>query len=80
VFARLANKAGLRIDGDLAFGQDYARTLALWDRHFVEVHAKVRDMGFDERFCRMWRFYLAYCEAGFNAGTIDVHQFELVHA
>jgi cyclopropane-fatty-acyl-phospholipid synthase len=80
VFARLAGNAGLRVDGDLAFGRDYARTLAEWDRRFVDVHDTVLGMGYDERFCRMWRFYLAYCDAGFTAGSIDVHQFELVHA
>ena len=80
VFARLAGKAGLRVDGDLAFGRDYARTLAEWDRRFIDVHDTVLGMGYDERFCRMWRFYLAYCDAGFTAGSIDVHQFELVHA
>ena len=80
VFARLAHKAGLRMDGDLAFGRDYARTLAEWDRRFVAAHDAIRELGYDERFCRMWRFYLAYCEAGFTSGSIDVHQFELVHA
>jgi cyclopropane-fatty-acyl-phospholipid synthase len=80
VFTKLAREAGLRIDGDLAFGLDYARTLAEWDRRFVAARDQVASMGFDDRFCRMWRFYLAYCDAGFTAGTIDVHQFELVHA
>ncbi|MEY3974613.1 MAG: hypothetical protein RIS59_974 [Pseudomonadota bacterium] len=80
VFTGLAGKAGLRVEGDLAFGLDYARTLAEWDRRFVAAQDRVRAMGYDERFCRMWRFYLAYCEAGFIAGSIDVHQFELVHA
>jgi len=79
VFAALAGKAGLRVDGDLAFGLDYARTLAEWDHRFIAVHDQVTAMGYDERFCRMWRFYLAYCDAGFTAGSIDVHQFELVH-
>ncbi len=79
VFTQLAGKAGLCVDGDLAFGCDYARTLAEWDRRFIAVHDQVSAMGYDVRFCRMWRFYLAYCEAGFTAGSIDVHQFELVH-
>ena len=35
--------------------------------------------GFDDRFRRLWRFYLAYCQAGFNSGCTDVMQFELVH-
>ena len=40
----------------------------------------IRHQGFDERFRRLWRFYLAYCEAGFLAGNIDVVQFEIAHA
>lgn len=80
VFSGLAAAAGLRVQGDFAFGGDYARTLAEWDRRFVSAHDAVLALGYDERFCRMWRFYLAYCEAGFTAGSIDVHQFELVHA
>ena len=38
---------------------------------------EVRQLGFDERFARLWEFYLAYCEGAFNAGSIDVIQFEL---
>ena len=34
-------------------------------------------MGFDERFRRMWKFYLSYCEAGFKTGRIDVAQYAL---
>jgi cyclopropane-fatty-acyl-phospholipid synthase len=37
----------------------------------------VRELGFDERFVRMWRYYLAYCRAGFDAGTVDVMQVRL---
>ena len=38
----------------------------------------MRALGFDERFMRLWRFYLAYCEAGFNSGSTDVAQFTLI--
>lgn len=41
---------------------------------------QIARLGFDERFRRLWRFYLAYCEAGFAAGSTDVVQFELAHA
>ena len=37
----------------------------------------MRELGFDERFMRMWRYYLSYCRAGFSAGTIDVMQVRL---
>jgi len=77
-FVETARAAGLRIGDDFAFGADYARTLALWHRRFVERTDELRDLGYDEVFQRTWRFYLAYCEAGFRAGSTDVRQFELV--
>ena len=67
----------LRISDSLAMGQHYARTLRLWDEAFVAAHARVRALGFDETFCRMWHFYLEYCRAGFAAGYIDDHQLRL---
>jgi cyclopropane-fatty-acyl-phospholipid synthase len=78
VFTAQAAGQGLRLIGDLAFGADYARTLRLWHERFVSCREALLSLGFDERFIRMWRFYLAYCEAGFAGGTTDVHQFELV--
>lgn len=75
-----AARAGLAVIDDAAFGPDYARTLAHWQRRFAAQLGAVRALGFDERFIRMWRFYLAYCEAGFNCGDIDVHQYLLAHA
>ncbi|MDO9606968.1 MAG: cyclopropane-fatty-acyl-phospholipid synthase family protein, partial [Brevundimonas sp.] len=49
------------------FGQDYAETLRLWDERFQAAWDEIRRHGgFDERFRRLWRFYLAYCEAGFR--------------
>ena len=75
-----ARKAGLAIVGDFAFGPDYARSLAHWHRSFEAQLGAVRAQGFDERFVRMWRFYLAYCEAGFNSGDVDVHHYVFAHA
>lgn len=77
VFCEHAQRAGLRVIDDLAFGMHYARTLALWHEAFCERLLEVKSQGFDDRFIRLWRFYLAYCEAGFRAGSIDVHQFSL---
>lgn len=77
-FRKAAERHGLEVNESLAFGLDYGHTLALWRRDF---HAKldiVRAQGFDERFIRTWDFYLAYCEAGFRAGSVDVMQFTLV--
>jgi len=75
-----AARAGLELVASYAFGADYARTLALWRERFVAARPQLRALGFDERFERMWIFYLAYCEAGFLAGSTDVVQFLLRRA
>ncbi len=76
-FAVQARRAGLEIGTTHAFGSDYARTLALWRARFLGAIDQVRALGFDRRFELLWEFYLAYCEAGFAAGTIDVVQYTL---
>jgi cyclopropane-fatty-acyl-phospholipid synthase len=58
-------------------GPHYAHTLRLWRERFVAGRDAVRDLGFDDRFFRMWEFYLAYCEAGFRTGYLDVAQLRL---
>ncbi len=67
-------RAGLGWRGCEGFGLDYARTVAIWRRSFEAAWPEVRALGFDERFRRMWRYYLAYCEAGFETGRIDLLQ------
>lgn len=76
-FKQMANRHGLQVDGEFAFGSDYARTLREWRAAFLRALPEVRKLGFDERFIRTWDFYLAYCEAGFEAKDIDVMQFTL---
>jgi cyclopropane-fatty-acyl-phospholipid synthase len=56
------------------FGSSYARTLHDWRQRFLAQSAQVRAQGFDERFIRMWEFYLAYCEGGFRERSIGVAQ------
>ena len=56
------------------FGSSYARTLSAWLERFDLAWPVIADLGFDERFRRMWRYYLAYCEAGFKTGRISVQQ------
>ena len=70
-------KAGLVPTGRQLFGEDYGRTVQYWMRSFNEAWEDIRPMGFDERFRRMWNFYLSYCEAGFMGGRINVGQFTL---
>ena len=67
----------LRIADEFAFGADYAETLWQWRQRFDARADEVAALGFDETFHRMWDFYLAYCEAGFAAGYLDVVQLTL---
>ena len=69
-----AARAGLKVDIVRRFGPDYARTLAEWARTFEMNWDELRRQGFDEPFRRLWRFYLAYCEAGFRTGRTNVIQ------
>jgi cyclopropane-fatty-acyl-phospholipid synthase len=76
-FRAQAAKAGLEVVDEFAFGRDYAETLKRWREDFLREELKVRPLGFDERFMRIWEFYLAYCEAAFEAGNTDVVQYTL---
>ncbi|MBL8530096.1 MAG: class I SAM-dependent methyltransferase [Hyphomonadaceae bacterium] len=70
-------RAGLAWRKAEAFGQSYADTLAEWARRFAGKWEQIRALGFDERFRRLWLFYLGYCEAGFRTGRTDVVQLAL---
>jgi len=69
-----AEAAGLTVRRQEFFGPAYAHTLMRWRQRFDQQAEKLSQMGYDARFQRMWRYYLAYCEAGFNAGRINVMQ------
>lgn len=69
--------AGLTWTGITRFGQHYADTLAEWTRRFDAAWDDIRQLGFDERFRRLWGFYLAYCEAGFRTERTNVIQLGL---
>ncbi|RZJ28581.1 MAG: class I SAM-dependent methyltransferase [Brevundimonas sp.] len=74
----VVERAGLGWQGIERFGLDYAETLKLWDERFQAAWGDIsRLAGFDERFRRLWRFYLAYCEAGFRSRRTDVVQLAL---
>ena len=74
-----AARQGLVVTEEFAFGIDYARTLSEWRQAFDRNWSQIAAQGFDPAFRRLWHFYLAYCEAGFRAGNVDVVQFELAH-
>lgn len=72
-----AREAGLDFIEVERFGDSYALTLAEWRRRFLAAWPRIEALGFDERFRRMWVYYLSYCEAGFRHGTIDVGLYRL---
>ena len=74
ILQKLGATNGLSVAGDHAFGQDYALTLAAWRERFRHAWPTIAPLGFDDRFKRLWEYYLSYCEAGFRSGTIDVRQ------
>ncbi len=76
-FTKLARKAGLRLMKSQSFGPSYAKTLELWEKSFSEVEEKIFELGFDQSFIRLWRFYLKYCQGAFESGKINVYQFTL---
>lgn len=73
----LAAHTSLRVTSDLAMGHHYARTLAQWRARFAAAQDDIAALGFSRQFRRMWDLYLAYSQAGFEAGYLDVHQLVL---
>ena len=74
ILRSLGSDHGLSFLRERLFAQDYARTLEEWRKRFWGSWEKIMPLGFDERFKKLWEFYLHYCEAGFRAEYIDVRQ------
>jgi cyclopropane-fatty-acyl-phospholipid synthase len=71
------DRAKLHFVDMTTFGDSYAKTLREWRERFLGAWANIEPLGFDDRFRRMWEMYLAYCEGGFRAKSIDVGQFKI---
>ena len=67
-----AKRVGLVLEQVETFRHSYAETLRRWRVSFLERWHVIKQLGFDETFRRKWIYYLAYCEAGFDEGSIDV--------
>lgn len=74
-FQRSVDEAGLKISNAFYFGKSYAETLRRWSSDFEKRWPEIEALGFDTRFRRMWRYYLKYCEVGFDTNQTDVGQF-----
>lgn len=71
---QISNHTGMTVVDSHTFGEDYAHTLQLWRERFASNVDEVARLGFDEIFRRTWDFYLAYSQAGFAAGYLNVEQ------
>jgi cyclopropane-fatty-acyl-phospholipid synthase len=67
-------KAGLEVEKSIEFGKSYAQTLRMWHDTFNDRWDQIEKMGFDDRFRRMWNFYLTSCASTFEYGNCDVTQ------
>ena len=76
----VADLGGMKLEIQESFGLDYAETLRRWRDAFNERETELEALGFDATFRRKWNYYLSYCEAGFEAGSIDVSQIVLQRA
>ncbi len=74
-----ARHAGLQITRTEHFGASYARTLVDWRARFDQAWPSIQALGFDERFRRLWNYYLMYCEVGFETGWVDVGLYQIRH-
>ena len=74
ILKSLGSSFGIPLVREKVFGDDYARTLSVWRDRFRAAWPSLVPLGFDERFRRLWEYYLAYCEAGFLSRNIDVRQ------
>ena len=71
---RSTSNSGLIMENYSSIGSDYAKTLNIWRANFWKEIEAIKGLGYPDRFIRMWDYYLALCEAGFNTGnTDDVH-------
>lgn len=75
--AQLCDAHGLKLEQQISFGQDYATTLQCWHQQFDAAWPEIARLGYDPRFQRMWKYYLAYCESGFRHGALDVCLFKI---
>ena len=74
VLRREVERAGMKVMGSVEFGKSYSQTLRRWHETFNARWADVQKMGFDDRFRRMWNFYLTSCAGAFEGANCDVTQ------
>ncbi len=79
-FVAASFKADLVVTNKFSFGEHYALTMKHWLAAFEKNIEQIKFLGFDEKFLRIWRFYLTFCIASFQSGRTNVMQITLEHA
>ncbi len=74
---KLSNESCLKLKNCDSYGIHYSNTLSIWREEFLKKWIDISKQGFDNKFKRMWNFYLSYCDAGFKSKNIDLIQFSL---
>ena len=77
ILNKLIKKNNLNILKINSYSDDYAKTLTTWRENFLKNWDKIKPLGFDNYFKRMWEFYLCYCEGGFKSRNINLIQFSM---
>ena len=75
ILQKLFKNNGFKLYHKISFGYDYSRTLLEWKKNFNDAWPKLKSYDFDEKFKRLWNYYLDYCETGFSLDHTDVTQF-----
>ena len=75
ILQKLFKDNGFKLYHKISFGYDYSRTLLEWKKNFNNAWPKLKSLNFDEKFKRLWNYYLDYCETGFSLDHTDVTQF-----
>ena len=79
IFKDLVKKNGLCVADEFSFAESYSKTLVKWLDNFNSKKSEILKLGYDDQFIRKWRFYLAYCSAGFLSKRTNVIQYTLKH-
>ena len=77
ILNKLFKDNGFELYHSISFGHDYSKTLMKWKKSFNNSWPKLQTLGFDDKFNRLWNYYLDYCETGFTLDHTDVTQFYL---
>jgi len=75
ILKKLFKDNGFKLYHKISFGHDYSKTLLEWKKNFNNSWLKLKSLGFDDKFHRLWNYYLDYCETGFSLDHTDVTQF-----